>query len=98
MRLDLNILNHLGQNLYSNTPAVLSEVIANSWDADASVVKITCDQEYDLITIVDNGNGMDLNDINDKFLCVGYRKRDNGENISPKYGRRVMGRKGIGKL
>lgn len=98
MRLDLNILNHLGLNLYSNTPAVLSEVIANSWDADASVVKITCDQEYDLITIVDNGNGMDLNDINDKFLCVGYRKRDNGENISPKYGRRVMGRKGIGKL
>lgn len=98
MRLDLNILNHLGLNLYSNTPAVLSEVIANSWDADASVVKITCNQEDDLITIVDNGNGMDLNDINDKFLCVGYRKRDNGENISPKYRRRVMGRKGIGKL
>lgn len=98
MRLDLNILNHLGLNLYSNTPAVLSEVIANSWDADASVVKITCNQEDDLITIVDNGNGMDLNDINDKFLCVGYRKRDNGENISPKYHRRVMGRKGIGKL
>ena len=98
MRLDLNILNHLGLNLYSNTPAVLSEVIANSWDADASVVKITCNQEDDLITIVDNGNGMDLNDINDKFLCVGYRKRDNGENISPKYRRHVMGRKGIGKL
>lgn len=74
MRLDLNILNHLGLNLYSNTPAVLSEVIANSWDADASVVEITCNQEDDLITIVDNGNGMDLNDINDKFLCVGYRK------------------------
>lgn len=98
MRLDLNILNHLGLNLYSNTPAVLSEVIANSWDADASVVEITCNQEDDLITIVDNGNGMDLNDINDKFLCVGYRKRENGEKISPKYGRRVMGRKGIGKL
>ena len=81
MRLDLNILNHLGLNLYSNTPAVLSEVIANSWDADASVVKITCNQEDDLITIVDNGNGMDLNDINDKFLCVGNRKRDKGENI-----------------
>lgn len=98
MRLDLNILNHLGLNLYSNTPAVLSEVIANSWDADASIVRITCDQDSDRITIVDNGNGMDLNDINDKFLCVGYRKRDKGEKISPKYGRHVMGRKGIGKL
>lgn len=98
MRLDLNVLNHLGLNLYSNTPAVLSEVIANSWDADASVVKIDCDQDSDTIVIIDNGSGMDLEDINGKFLCVGYRKRENGEAISPKFHRPVMGRKGIGKL
>lgn len=98
MRLDLNVLNHLGLNLYSNTPAVLSEVIANSWDADASIVKIDCDQDADTIVIVDNGSGMDLDDINGKFLCVGYRKRENGEAITPKYHRPVMGRKGIGKL
>ena len=40
MSLDLNVLNHLGLNLYSNTPAVLSEVVANSYDADALEVKI----------------------------------------------------------
>jgi len=33
LTLDLNVLNHLGINLYSNVPAVLSEVVANSWDA-----------------------------------------------------------------
>ena len=35
MSLSLNVLNHLGINLYSNIPAVLSEIVANSWDADA---------------------------------------------------------------
>ena len=98
MSLDLNVLNHLGLNLYSNTPAVLSEVIANSWDADATLVSINCNQEEDMITIIDNGCGMTLEDINRKFLCVGYQKRKNGEAVTPKYGRPVMGRKGIGKL
>ncbi|MBD5220771.1 MAG: ATP-binding protein [Bacteroidales bacterium] len=98
MSLDLNVLNHLGLNLYSNTPAVLSEVIANSWDADASQVSIHCNQEDDVITIIDNGRGMTIEDINRKFLCVGYQKRNNGEAITPKYRRPVMGRKGIGKL
>lgn len=98
MSLDLNVLNHLGLNLYSNTPAVLSEVIANSWDADASQVSIHCNQEDDVITIIDNGCGMTLEDINRKFLCVGYQKRKNGEAITPIYKRPVMGRKGIGKL
>lgn len=98
MSLDLNVLNHLGLNLYSNTPAVLSEVIANSWDADASKVSIHCNQEEDIITIIDNGCGMTLEDINRKFLCVGYQKRKNGEAITPIYKRPVMGRKGIGKL
>ena len=40
MSLSLNVLNHLGINLYSNIPAVLSEIVANSWDADATEVKI----------------------------------------------------------
>ena len=35
MTISLNVLNHMGLNLYSNTPSVLAEVIANSWDADA---------------------------------------------------------------
>ena len=30
MKMDMNVLNHLGLNLYSNTSAVISEVVANS--------------------------------------------------------------------
>lgn len=40
MTIDLNVLNHLGMNLYSSIPAVLSEVVANAWDADATEVRI----------------------------------------------------------
>lgn len=95
MSINLQVLNHLGLNLYSNTSAVLSEVVANAWDADATEVKIQIDG--DTITIADNGVGMDLSDINNKYLTVGYQKRkESGE--SPNLHRPVMGRKGIGKL
>lgn len=95
MSINLQVLNHLGLNLYSNTSAVLSEVVANAWDADATEVNIQIDR--DTISITDNGIGMNLSDINNKYLTVGYQKRsESGE--SPTLHRPVMGRKGIGKL
>ena len=95
MTINLNVLNHLGINLYSNVPAVLSEVVANSWDADATEVKIQI--ESNKITITDNGDGMTLKDINEKYLMVGYERRKEGGTLTA-MGRSVMGRKGIGKL
>ncbi|QHZ55834.1 ATP-binding protein [Brevibacillus sp. NSP2.1] len=96
MTMSLNVLQHLGINLYSNIPAVLSEVVANAWDADAEEVHIHIAD--DKITIQDNGSGMTVDDINQKFLNVGYQKREHGNSITPKFKRKVMGRKGIGKL
>jgi len=99
MTLSLNVLEHLGLNLYSNVPAVLAEVVANSWDADAEVVEIVLDRKNERITITDDGHGMTLDDINDKYLHVGYRRRDKeDEKTTQKFERQVMGRKGIGKL
>ena len=98
MRMSLNVLNHLGLRLYSNIPAVLSEAVANAYDADATRVDITLDVENGTIILEDDGHGMTLQDINEKFLYVGYSRRENGEGISPKYKRPVMGRKGISKL
>lgn len=99
MSISLNVLNHLGLNLYSNTPAVIAEVIANAWDADATEVKVDFDIQQKTITVTDNGHGMDLNDINDKYLHVGYQKRDRKvSNFRTPGNRKPMGRKGIGKL
>lgn len=95
MSLSLNVLNHLGINLYSNVPSVLSEIVANSWDADAENVIVTINDEE--IIIEDDGCGMTASDINAHFLKVGYQKREE-KKTSEKFNRRFMGRKGIGKL
>ncbi len=97
MGLDLNVLEHLGINLYSNVPSVLSEVVANSWDADATRVIINFDKCADQIVIQDDGAGMTEAEVNARFLTVGYRRRDKQPGRTAK-GRAPMGRKGIGKL
>lgn len=99
MTVDLNVLEHLGINLYSNVSAVLTEAVANAWDADATEVKITIDVEdnHDFIEISDNGIGMTIKDMNEKYLRVGYRRRIQGVDFTS-MGRPVMGRKGLGKL
>lgn len=97
MTIDLNVLNHLGIGLYSSTPAVISEIVANSWDADATCVKIDIRPQTQEIEIVDDGIGMTQEDINNKYLRVGYQKRKVDGSVTPGK-RHVMGRKGIGKL
>jgi len=97
MTIDLNVLDHLGINLYSNVAAVLTEVVANAWDADAELVKISFDMDNNTIVIEDDGIGMSVQDMNDKYLRVGYRRREIGNTVTDK-GRTVMGRKGLGKL
>ena len=97
MTISLNVLNHLGINLYSNIPAVLSEVVANAWDADAKTVDIII--KRDEISIIDDGCGMSYDDLNNKYLYVGYIRREQpNEAETPIFKRPVMGRKGIGKL
>lgn len=98
MTLSLNVLDHLGIRLYSNVPAVLSEVVANAWDADAERVSIDIDPEDGKITIQDDGHGMSVEDANQRYLCVGYKRREPPGGARTPRGRAVMGRKGIGKL
>lgn len=98
MTLTLNVLNHLGINLYSNVPAVISEVVANAYDADAERVDIQIDSHAGTIIISDDGCGMTTSEINERYLCVGYQRRENLQALTPRFQRPVMGRKGIGKL
>ena len=103
LNIDLNVLNHLGLNLYSNVPAVLAELIANAWDADATRVEVTVDRnsidgQGPTLVIADNGCGMDERDLRGKYLNVGYERRRGQAGDRTPSGRLVMGRKGIGKL
>ena len=98
LKIDLSALEHLGMNLYSNIPAVLSEIVANAWDADAKTVEITLDPAGDKITIKDDGVGMDRRAVIDRYLTVGFKRREDQSPEKTPLGRHPMGRKGIGKL
>ena len=100
MTVDLNVLDHLGINLYSNIAAVLTEVVANARDADAEQVEINIAPDKSHIEIIDDGIGMSVEDMNMKYLRVGYRRRESGDEFGcvTVKGRPVMGRKGLGKL
>lgn len=95
--ISLSILNHLGRNLYRSFMTVLGEAVSNSWDADAQNVYITIDREEKVLIVRDDGQGMNEDDFQNKFLKIGYSKRR--DNIShTNSGRPFIGRKGIGKL
>jgi len=69
--ISLQILNHLGRNLYRNFITVLGEAISNSWDADAPNVWVEIDREKNTMSICDDGVGMSEEDFQDKFLRSG---------------------------
>ncbi|MCX7237122.1 TIGR02391 family protein [Polynucleobacter sp.] len=99
MSFDPNTIEHLGIKMYSQIPNAIAELIANAYDADASVVYIKL---YDnnlgkSIEVIDDGMGMDFDEINQKFLRIGRNRRKDNQNLTPK-GRKATGKKGLGKL
>lgn len=96
------LVRHLGLQMYSGFVPAISELISNAWDADAANVwvtaplgeQITADSE---VHVQDDGIGMTFDDVNDAYLVLG-RDRRRGSGAHTPSGRRVMGRKGIGKL
>ncbi len=100
MTFDPNTIEHLGVRLYTMLPPVISELIANAYDADADCVKIKlvdCLEEKKII-VEDNGDGMTFKDIDDKFLHIGRNRRADDEDKPTDKGRKVIGKKGLGKL
>lgn len=95
--ISLQILNHLGRNLYRNVITVLGEAISNSWDADATNVWIEIKKDENTMVIYDDGVGMTEEDFQGKFLKVGYSKRNDGSTKTDRK-RPFIGGKGIGKL
>lgn len=99
LKFDPNTIDDLGAKLYSRLPPIISELIANGYDAGASEIHLTFkDLGEKSISVKDNGSGMTYDEINDNYLVVGRKKRDKKQTHDPIFDRPVMGRKGIGKL
>lgn len=114
MKIERTIVDDLGLKMYDKVSAVIAELIANSYDADAEKVTIKIPLGKKLVSkkdgkiiqagykieVVDDGHGMTPDEANDFFLKVGRHRRDHEEQGKRSKGkeRRVMGRKGLGKL
>lgn len=92
---DKRIVTILSGSTYDNFPKALKELITNSYDADASEVKINIDIKKELITIEDNGIGMNESDF-DFYLRIAGKTRSKTE--STLSGRKRIGQFGVGFL
>ena len=114
MRISRLTVDKLGVKLYDRASAVIAELIANAYDADARQVTVRAptgqylaskaggqltDKGFD-IRIEDDGVGMTPSEVQDFFLVVGGERRSDPRrgSKSRKLRRKVMGRKGVGKL
>jgi hypothetical protein len=89
------IVNLLSRSLYTDFPRAIREAVSNSYDADATVVKIQVDLKNREIVVEDNGNGMSVEQFDD-YLRIAGRKAEAG--FSEKFGRKRIGRFGVGFL
>ena len=103
MTIDMAVMDSLGIKLYSNAAAVLTELVANAYDADATLISIAWHRGNpgeSSVIISDDGHGMTRDEMDERFLTTGYQKRhpDAEGFTSQRWRRPFMGRKGIGML
>ncbi|MCM8827227.1 MAG: ATP-binding protein, partial [Candidatus Omnitrophica bacterium] len=84
----------IGERLYSESIELIRELVANSYDADATRVDIIIKNEE--IVICDDGEGMDRKGLEQFFNIGSPFKRINRK--SPKFNRERIGEFGIGKF
>ena len=103
-KISARLMNHLGEALISDELVALLELIKNSYDADANKAIINIDTYYNdengqgKIEILDDGNGMSLNIIENSFLKLATDYKLKKQKISPKFNRMSLGNKGVGRL
>jgi len=92
----------LGRESVSGEVAALYELVKNAYDADATKITISfknfSDQskESSTITISDDGEGMNMKEIEENWLIIGTYSKDKTQRS--KSGRLVVGNKGIGRF
>lgn len=90
------VVGHLSRGLYRNFARAVKELISNSYDAESTEVKIKLDLENENVIVRDNGCGMGIQEIENKFLTIGA-PAPLAEKVD-KLGRKRIGTFGIGFL
>lgn len=101
-RISTHLKDIIGRDLVTNEFVAIFELVKNSFDAGATRVDIEFDPEEARILIVDDGSGMTMSDIENKWLFVAYSEKaltppaDYRDKI--KHGGQIAGNKGIGRF
>lgn len=98
-KVSAELKNILGRDLITSPDIAILELVKNSYDAHASKVEITFDDDY--LCIADNGKGMSRNDLINKWLFVAYSAKSDGtedKTYRSKFKRHYAGAKGIGRM
>ncbi len=95
----------LGDELIPSASYALFELVKNGHDADATAVIVDLidadDKEKGRIIVEDDGCGMDEDVISGSWLVMGTsfrRSQVRDDEVTPKYERKVLGEKGIGRF
>ncbi len=97
---DSALLKELGERLVTTPHVALAELVKNSYDADATEVRVTIRENErggPEIVVADNGCGMNLQQIKDYWMRIGNTHKGN-ELKSKRFGRPLSGNKGIGRF
>ena len=101
LRPKARILRTFGDELISSEAVAITELVKNSYDADATKVLIRFYGALEVgeggIEVIDNGHGMSLETIRSTWMepATSMRKRERRSKLR---GRRVLGEKGIGRF
>lgn len=89
----------IGRHLISNPIVAVSELVKNSYDADADNISVEFHQllsDTPYLKIIDDGDGMTFVDVKTKWMMVGTDNKVHSP-FTPS-GRRKLGEKGIGRF
>ncbi len=93
---DKTIAELLGVQNFSTDESAILELIKNAYDARASFVKLIF--EDDILAVIDDGTGMNVDDIKQKWMHVGKSTKDYKTVLDNNQIRVLAGSKGVGRF
>ena len=76
------ILRTISEAIYSTPIDKIREIVANSCDANADCIVITINEDTNEISVIDNGDGLDIDDIKKIFESLGYGLKQSPNSLS----------------
>jgi signal transduction histidine kinase len=98
--IDAGVIDRLGQELVARQETAVSELVKNSYDADATLVTLTFKDSDELggtLIIEDDGDGMTRDELVNGFMRISSTSKIH-QPLSNTYGRTRAGQKGIGRF